>query len=84
MKYWTPVDAIRIVPTEVLRETEYTVILLDGSREHKISQWGLFHDTQLDAKNYLYRRELDKVLDARGKLANAEANLEIVMEITPC
>jgi hypothetical protein len=61
-KYRTQFDEIKEI--EVLRETEKQVVLMNGLRESKTTEWQSWHDSFEDAKKHLIdaaQKDIDSI-----------------------
>jgi len=67
------VDA-EIEKVEIERETEHC-IWINGRKNSKKSEWGIFHDSFDDAKNYLLSKQQSYVNSLHSQLESAKVIL---------
>ena len=66
----------KIEPIEIMKETEKTIFLIGGLKERKVSEWGSWHDTWEDARQFLLKEAEKNAESLRLQLERANGKLE--------
>ena len=68
-------DSAPIIEVEIEKETAHFYII-NGTREAKISRYGVYHDSHQDAKAYLINKQIDSISSLEKSLIIANEILE--------
>jgi hypothetical protein len=74
----------KIEEIEVLRETEKQVVLMNGLRESKTTDWQSWHDSFEDAKKHLIDDAQKDIDSINRRLDYAKERLEKINNLKEC